>query len=113
MQGLDQYKLLGKDPVGLGARFQGPSRGTINAGSNLYASEALRDLLGVTTFAETARRQMTVVNYPGSANAPGTGRLAFQMLRDGSLVLTARVTPKLGDLQVNLTQILGGPRFVG
>jgi hypothetical protein len=113
--GLNQYDLRGtttKTGVG-GKGGVGPYRGTINAGSDLFASLSQTDQVSDSIFAETARRPMTVVNDPGTASAPGTGRMAFQVLRDGSLIMTGRTTPSTGDQQVNLTQLINGPHFLG
>ena len=108
--GLNQYDVLGVVSNGKG---QGPFRGTLTAGSVVFGSLTQNDQVAGVTFAESARRQMAVVDDPGTPNTPGTGRMAFQVLRDGSLVLSGRSTPNLGDQQSNLTQLYNGPRFFG
>jgi hypothetical protein len=49
----------------------------------------------------------------GLVNSSAGGRMAFQVLRDGSLVMTARADGELIDQQINLTGLLRGPTFIG
>jgi hypothetical protein len=112
MAGLDQYQVMG--PAGTtGNRGQstGPFRGTINAGSTVYASLTQNDQLAAVLFAETVRRPMDVVLTPD-----GT-RMAFQVLRNGDLILTRRGPRQVVDQQFNITrtQLPGqvGPAIVG
>src|SRR6185312_8022969 len=91
--GLNQYDLRGPtSPTGttLQHRGQGPFRGTLSAGSDLYASLTQNNAFSVSVFAETARRQVSVV-----ADPDGTGRMIFQVIRDGSLLMTGRQTPAI------------------
>jgi hypothetical protein len=107
--GLDQWTLKGSGSTGqlYGGGFTGPFRGALNAGGTLYGSLTQSDQLSTTTFAETSRRQMSVVTGLGDA------RMAFQVLRDGSLVLTGRAIGQLNDVQSNITKAINGPVISG
>lgn len=93
------------DPNVLGAGA-GPFRGAMNATNVMYGALSQSDHLSTTVFAETARRQMTAVASPTAGSLSLRGRMAFQTLRDGSVVLTARADGIILDQQKNLTQIL-------
>ena len=77
---------------------RGAFRGTFNATNVLYASLALNDDITTTIFSDTSRRRMSVVDSPGG------GRMAFQTVRNGSLIMTSRSDGDLFDEQVNLTR---------
>jgi len=107
--GVDQY-VVGAPIIrrGGGADVQGagPFRGAINATSVLYGAISQSDHLSTTVFAETARRQMVAIPSPTAGELPLRGRMVFQTLRDGSVVLTARADGIILDVQKSLTQIL-------
>lgn len=104
VDGLDQYTLAGRDiPTGRG---NGPFRGFLNASNVLYGSLSLDDKLSVTVFAESARRQMSAVASPFGAVGSTHARMAFQVLQDGSLVMTARGDGRITDDQVNLSKLV-------
>ena len=106
VDGLDQYPLSRVTDGNLPTRGAGPFRGFLNAANTLYGSLSdvgANDKLSVTVFAEAARRQMAVVT--GSAPANGAlvqARMAFQVVRNGSLIMTARGDGQIGDDQINL-----------
>ncbi len=107
--GIDQYEVaveaLRRDTG------EGPFRGAINAANTVYGSIAQSDHLSVTIFAESARRQMSAVVSPLAtpAGAITQARMAFQVIRDGSLILTARGDGMIADDQINLLAELSGP----
>ncbi len=103
--GLNQWSLEGSGSAKSSRQarnYLGPFRGTLNAGGDLYNSLTQSDQLSTTVFAETARRQMSFVTGAGDS------RMAFQVFRDGSLVMTGRGVGQFLDQQVNLTQAIGG-----
>ena len=103
--GVDQYELAQKFPRGLG---EGAFRFVLTAENTVHAALTQSDHLAVTVFAETTRRALAVVESPFELpkNARVGGRVALQVLRDGSVVLTARGDGELLDVQVNLTREL-------
>lgn len=107
LSGLDQYEISGSDP-NIPSRGRGLFRGAINAENTLYGSLAQSNLLSVTIFAESARRQMSAVAspLPSPAGAITQARMAFQVIRDGSVILTARGDATIADKQVNLLREL-------
>ena len=98
VDGLDQYEVAGNRDGRITGQGRGLFRGAINASNVLYGSISQNDAISSTIFAETARRQVSVVNTPGG------GRMVFQTLRNGSLVMTARPDGALFDEQINLTR---------
>ena len=90
----------------------GSFRGTFNAANVVYGSLSQSDYISTTIFAETARRQMSVVADPTAlpTGAIVEGRMAFQVARNGSLIMTSRGHGMLLDQQTNLsrTRILAG-----
>lgn len=111
LAGLDQYMLASAATPGGPNGLAGPLRGTINAGSTLYASLSQSDQLGIALFAETARRPMDVVETPSGA------RMAFQVVRSGHLILTLEPPGSIVDQQFDVTRDgfagLPAPGFVG
>lgn len=112
--GLDQYFVLG--PIrftGFTAQEQNVDKGNslyraaLAANNVVFGSLARNDLVSTTIFADTARRPLAVVNP--SANE----RFAFQVLRNGNVILTYHGPDELVDTQVNLTADLGGPVIDG
>ena len=99
VDGLDLYEVA-QENAGIknASQGRGAFRGSLNASSVLYTSLSQNDDLAVTVFAETARRQVSAVNSDGG------GRMVFQVLRNGSLVMTARPDGALFDEQINLTR---------
>lgn len=99
VEGLDLYEVA-QENAGIRNADQGRGafRGSLNASNVLYTSLSQNDDLAVTVFAETARRQVAVVNSDGG------GRMVFQTLRNGSLVMTARPDGALFDEQINLSR---------
>ncbi|MBL6704967.1 MAG: cadherin-like domain-containing protein, partial [Planctomycetaceae bacterium] len=99
VDGLDLYEVA-QENLGIknASQGRGAFRGTLNAANVLYTSLSQNDDLAVTVFAETERRQVSVVNSDGG------GRMVFQVLRNGSLVMTARPDGALFDEQINLTR---------
>jgi hypothetical protein len=98
VDGLDQYEVAGLATPRISGQGRGPFRGTINAGSIVFGSVAQSDTVSSSAFAETSRRRVSVVTSPGG------GRMVFQTLRDGSLVMTARDDGDLFDEQTSLTR---------
>ncbi len=90
----------------------GPFRGALNATNVLYGSISQSDHISTTVFAETARRQLAVVNSPVTPTGQLEGRLAFQVLRDGSLRLTGRADGQILDTQINLSKLTAGSDLV-
>ena len=90
----------------------GSFRGAINAANVVFGSISQSDFISTTVFAETARRQMSVVADPTAlpTGAIIEGRMAFQVARNGSLIMTSRGHGMLLDQQTNLsrTRILAG-----
>ena len=107
LAGVDQYEVAAKS-IRRPGEGQGTFRGAINAANVLFGTAAQSDHLSTTVFAETARRQMAVVASPMPlpAGARLRGRMAFQVLSDGSLVMTARGDGQLIDEQINLSWLL-------
>lgn len=104
--GLDQYLVRGPDTGGAN-RGAGPFRGTFSAGNIAYGSLTMSDQIAGTIFAETSRREMSVI-----FDTAGTRR-AFQVLRDGRLILTERPAGALVDRQTDLSAAPDTARFVG
>ena len=108
--GVDQYEV-----AALPDRFEnenhGPNRGFLNATNVLYGSISQSDHISTTVFAETARRQLAVVNSPSTPAGAVEGRMAFQVLRDGSLIMTGRANGQLLDLQSNINELLVSKGF--
>ncbi|WP_442509309.1 dockerin type I domain-containing protein [Novipirellula sp. SH528] len=106
MDGVDQYEVAA-EALRRG-NGEGPFRGALNAANTLYGSLAQSDHLSTTIFAESARRQMSVATKPETpefatpAGVISEARMAFQVLRNGSLVLTARGDGMIADEQINL-----------
>ena len=99
VDGLDLYEVGGENPgIRNASQGRGAFRGTLNASNVLYTSLSQNDDLALTVFAESTRRQVSTVNTPGG------GRMVFQVLRNGSLVMTARPDGALFDEQINLTR---------
>ncbi len=98
--GLDQYEVA--TPGFRRPEDQSAFRGALNAGGVLYGSGAQSDTLTTTVFAETARRQVAALSLGDGA------RMAFQVYRNGSVILTQREPGSLVDQQVNLTAQLAG-----
>jgi hypothetical protein len=105
LTGVDQYEVAAEVIRGRNGN-EGVFRGALNATNVLYGSIAQSDHLSTTVFAETSRRQMAVVPSPTAGNLAIRGRMAFQVLRDGSLILTARGDGSLLDKQMNLSDRL-------
>ncbi|MBC7820328.1 MAG: hypothetical protein IAG10_25880, partial [Planctomycetaceae bacterium] len=107
--GFDQYEVAQTSSKN---RSDGPFRGFLNAANVVYGSLAQSDTVSTTVFAETARRQMSVVADPTAlpTGAIVEGRMAFQVARNGSLIMTSREHGMLLDQQTNLsrTRILAG-----
>ncbi|NQV23865.1 MAG: hypothetical protein HQ518_05800, partial [Rhodopirellula sp.] len=99
VDGLDLYEVA-QENAGIknASQGRGAFRGALNAANVLYTSLSQNDDLAVTVFAESERRQVSVVNSDGG------GRMVFQVLRNGSLVMTARPDGALFDEQINLTR---------
>lgn len=95
--GLDLYEVANTGP-GVSAKGRGAFRGTFNATNVLYSSLAQNDDIGSTVFSETTRRRMSVVTSDNG------GRMAFQTMRNGSLLMTSRGDGDLFDEQLNLTR---------
>lgn len=109
MTGLDQYdeaivSTASQGGNGAGGLF----RGALSAENSLYGSNSSSDSISTALFAESSRRQLAVVASPFELpkGARIGGRAALQVLRDGSVVLTARGDGDLLDVQVNLTKEL-------
>lgn len=98
VDGLDQYEVAGARDPAISGQGRGLFRGTINASNVLYGSIAQNDALSTSVFAETARRQVSAISTEGG------GRMVFQVLRNGSLVMTSRPDGALFDEQINLTR---------
>ena len=103
--GVDQYELAQKSHRGRG---EGAFRFVLSAENTAHTAITQSDHLAVTVFAESTRRALAVVESPFELprNARIGGRVALQVLRDGSVVLTARGDGELLDEQVNLTREL-------
>ena len=107
LPGADQFELAA--PSGEtddSTRGQGAFRGALNATNVLFGSLAQADMISTTVFGETARRQMAVVESPATM-PDGTlveGRMAFQVLRNGSVIMTHRANGEILDKQLNLTR---------
>ncbi|MFM9962986.1 MAG: hypothetical protein ACKV2Q_17395 [Planctomycetaceae bacterium] len=106
--GIDQYAV--SQPIvragGNSVSGVGSFRGSLNAASVVYGSLAQSDNISSTIFAETARRQMSVV-IDKTAMQPGAiveGRMAFQVARNGSLIMTGRENGMLLDQQRNISR---------
>lgn len=108
--GVDHYE-VGTTPERRTSGF-GPFRGAINATNVLYGSVSQSDHLSSTVFAETARRQMTVVPSPETPAGWVEGRIAFQVLRDGSLFMTGRADGQILDIQQNISNIVANFRGI-
>ncbi len=107
--GLDQYEIR-NNPNANGGQGSGVFRVTLNAANVLYGSLPLptgEDKVSASVYAETPRRQMSLVVGPDDA------RKAFQVLRDGSLVVTEKEENSVVDQQTNLTLKFAGPHFYG
>ncbi len=109
LSGFDQYEVSGTNNNALiDTRGAGAFRGALNASNVLYSSLSQAETLSVTIFAESARRQMSVATKPDTpefatpAGVISEARMAFQVLRNGSLVLTARGDGMIADEQINL-----------
>ncbi|WP_442509308.1 Ig-like domain-containing protein [Novipirellula sp. SH528] len=102
MDGVDQYEVAA-EALRRG-NGEGPFRGALNAANTLYGSLSQSDSLSTTIFAESTRRQTAAVPspLPSPAGAITQARMAFQVLRNGSLVLTARGDATIADSQINL-----------
>jgi hypothetical protein len=98
LEGLDIYEIAGAATDRIPGQGRGPFRGTINAGTVVYGSIAQSDIISSSTFAETSRRRISTVTSDGG------GRMAFQTIRNGSLVMTVRDDGALFDEQINLTR---------
>ncbi len=106
-EGVDQYIVAAETEreQNKSGGGQGPFRGALNATNVLYGSLAQSDYLSATIFAETARRQVSVVASPNTALVL-RGRMAFQVLSDGSLVMTGRRDSWILDDQVNVSKLI-------
>ncbi len=107
--GLDQYDAsITPNATQGGNGAGGMFRGALNAENSLYGSNSSSDNLSTTLFAESNRRNVAVVSSPFELpkGARIGGRVALQVLRDGSVVVTARGDGELLDEQVNLTKAL-------
>lgn len=102
--GVDHY-FVGADEERLDIGLGG-FRATLNATSVFYGSIAQSDHISTTVFAETARREMAVVKSPSTPQGAVEGRMAFQVMRDGTLVMTARADGQLLDTQADITELL-------
>lgn len=100
LAGLDIYEVSGAGNPRISGQGRGPFRGTINAATIIYGSIAQSDAVTSTVLAETSRRQVSVVDSDGG------GRMVFQVVRDGSLIMTSRPDGALFDEQINLTREL-------
>ncbi len=110
--GINQYNVTGGGsatgpPAHTSAAYVGPFRGALNAASVFYGSLTQSEAITTTIFAETERRQMSVV--PGTAGA----RMAFQVIRSGDLIMTARSSGQINDIQLDVTQAIHGPAISG
>ena len=87
IDGIDQYELAGPSGriKGTVDKGHGAFRGTANAANVVFGSISQNDMISTTIFAETTRRQVAVVESPIPAGTVREGRMAFQVLRDGSL----------------------------
>ncbi len=106
--GLDQYRLEGAIPTDPPSpdRGFGAFRGFLSDGNVLYGSLSQSDQLSVSVFAESSRRRMAAVPSPFGSAGITQARMAFQVFRDGSLILTARGDGVIGDDQENLLRLL-------
>ncbi|EMI20349.1 hypothetical protein RMSM_02727 [Rhodopirellula maiorica SM1] len=108
--GVDQYELAGTNATNIFLDSRGPGafRAALNASNVLYESLSQAEKLSVTVFAESTRRQMSAVAspLPAPTGAITQARMAFQVLRNGSLVLTARGDAMIADDQINLHNLL-------
>lgn len=117
-RGVDQYfatSLVTQEGPS-GSSGAGPFRGALNAANTFFGSNTRLDQVSLTVFAETPRRQMSVVRLTPDdqlpANVLAEDRMAFQTIRTtlddgtqtGSVILTSRANGQLLDDQVNLTQ---------
>lgn len=109
---IDQYPVSKPNQYFVNNNGGGSFRGAINAANVVYGSLSQSDFISTTIFAETARRQMSVVADPTAlpTGAIVEGRMAFQVARNGSLILTSREHGMLLDQQRNLSRdrILAG-----
>ncbi len=103
--GVDQYEIAEPSHRGRG---EGAFRMVLTAENTLHATLSQSDDIAITLFAESNRRQLAVVASPFELpkNARVGGRAALQVLRDGSVLLTARGDGDLLDIQLNLTKEL-------
>ena len=109
MAGLDQYdEAIFATATQGGNGAGGLFRGALSAENSLYGSNSSSDNISTAVFAESSRRQLAVVASPFELpkGARVGGRVALQVLRDGSVVLTARGDGELLDEQINLTKEL-------
>lgn len=118
--GVDQYQVIGINQIGGPGMGSGPLRGVLNAANVLFGSISRHDSISASAFAETDRRQMSVVELPTAlpAGALVEGRMAFQVIRTestgtganitqtGALILTGRQHGQILDTQVNLTALV-------
>jgi VCBS repeat-containing protein len=105
--GIDQYEVAGGMDPSVAQRGIGPFRGFLSAGQILFGTITQTEELSTTVFAETARRQMASVVSPTQLPAGVVrGRMAFQVLRDGRVILTGRGDGVIIDRQIDLTQLL-------
>ena len=109
--GIDHYEVaMGVTAAQGGLSGRGLFRGTLDAENTLYGSISSSDYVASTIFAESNRRQLAVLAspFPLPTSARVGGRVALQVLRDGSVVLTGRGDGELRDIQVNLTKLKSG-----
>ncbi len=103
--GVDQYEVAQPSHRGRG---EGAFRMVLNAENTLHTTLSQSDHIAVTAFAESNRRNVAALASPFELpkGARIGGRAVLQVLRDGSVVLTARGDGELLDEQVNLTKAL-------
>ena len=103
--GVDQYELAQKSHR---SRGEGAYRFVLNAENTVHSTLSQSDHIAITAFAESNRRNVAVLEspFPLPNGARIGGRAVLQVLRDGSVVLTARGDGELLDVQVNLTKAL-------
>ena len=103
--GVDQYAIAQPSHRGRG---EGAFRMLLTAENTLHTTLSQSDHFTVTVFAESSRRNVAVLASPFELpkGARIGGRTALQVLRDGSVVLTARGDGELLDEQINLTREL-------
>jgi streptogramin lyase len=107
--GVDQYEVAGSQDTSSKAfqRGTGPFRGFLSAGQILFGTITQTEELSTTVFAETARRQMaSVVSPTPLPDGVVRGRMAFQILRDGRVILTGRGDGVIIDRQIDLTNLV-------